>query len=386
VNKFIKNLLFIFWLVMIFVCSCFLFWHQAVSDGSSYLSDLPIHIEVSIHETGYSLMNTMFRVLYVVYPHNITLAAGLAAVTVMTIYAVFFLMKVMLEQMNVNVQTRKSALLFFSISSLFITSIYIPFLYPHFYDRAWSTQPWHNSTYLLMRLLGVLALAVYFQIEAHYLDGIRWKDFVLFTVLLTLVNYAKPNFIIGFAPMMLIFLIKDFIRMRGHGVQHMIKFGSCVLLSLWILVIQYKMLYPVGGNSAVAVTGERLKIFLSSPISIVQAAAGLAFPIVILCMAVRMRYFPSFYVKSLVMYLITLLEWIFLTETGPRANHGNFGWGTLLGAFILYLSSCAVLLSLYNKNKISKKIYLASWAVYAASIISGLCYFSILLRGGGYVI
>jgi phosphatidylglycerophosphate synthase len=67
--------------------------------------------------------------------------------------------------------------------------------------------------------MGLLVLAQYFTMRKNYLNHISLRDMVIFTVLLIFVNYAKPNFIIAFAPAMLIFLIADLSNTSGK------KFG-----------------------------------------------------------------------------------------------------------------------------------------------------------------
>lgn len=271
-------------------------------------------------------------------------------------------------------------------SALFIASTYIPFLYTEFYKSGLATQPWHNSTYLLMRLLGIIVMVVYIKIEAHYLTGISIKEAALFTLLLVLVNYAKPNFIIAFAPMMLIFLMNDFIRLRGKKTIQMIKFGVCVLLSLWVLVFQYQILYPDGGDSAIAFNQTGIQELFASPLVVAKIIAGLGFPIIVLILAVWKRYCPLILIQSWVLFLISWMEVIFLTETGSRATHGNFYWGLRMMAFILYLTSYAVLISFRKKTQISTKLYRIIQTVYICSILSGIWYFKNILTGGSYFI
>ena len=271
-------------------------------------------------------------------------------------------------------------------SALFIASTYIPFLYTEFYKSGLATQPWHNSTYLLMRLLGIIVMIVYIKIESHYLSGISIKEAALFTLLLVLVNYAKPNFIIAFAPMMFIFLMKDFIRLKGKKTIQIIKFGICVLLSLWILVFQYQILYPDGGDSAIAFNQTGIQELFASPLVVAKIIAGLSFPIVILVLAVWKRYCPLILIQSWVLFLISWMEVIFLTETGSRATHGNFYWGLRMMAYILYLTSNAVLISLRKKTQIPTRLYRIIQTVYICSILSGIWYFKNILTGGSYFI
>lgn len=363
----------------VLVCAFFLFYRQAFSEGALYISDLQLHIKGALNREGYSLMSNIFLLLFTLYPSKVSCVAGLTAIVFFTIFSTAYLMKTLLEQMDVRADLRDYIIL--ASSTLFIASIYIPEIYPYFYANTFPTQSWHNSTYLLMRLCGTLVMAVYYKIESHYLDRISVKEASLFTCLLIVANYAKPNFILAFAPMMLCFLIRDFIRQKGQKVMQMIKFGMCVLLSLWILLFQYQVLYPDGGDSGIVFTLNNITAFLSSASSIAKVLCGLIFPIFVLFVAVKKHYLPSVLIKSHVMYLIASIEYFFLTETGYRAYHGNFGWGKQMGAFLLYITSCMALISMFKKGLISRKLYVAAWTLYFCSILSGFVYFYHLLRG-----
>lgn len=97
--------------------------------------------------------------LYMLWPHPISFAAGLSVITVATVFAAAFLVKTMLKQMGVEAKANDYIAL--SAGALFIASIYVLGIFPHFYNEALATQPWHNATYLLMRLFGALVMGVY---------------------------------------------------------------------------------------------------------------------------------------------------------------------------------------------------------------------------------
>lgn len=370
--------------LIVFTCTGFLFYHQAYGNGACYPSDLPAHIGSALSGGGYSLMSAIFRLLYRICPHKVFLTTGLAVIAAGTIFVSAFYMQVVLEQMGVRFAWNN--LIIFSCSTLFLASVYIPVFFPEVYRGALLTQPWHNSTYLLMRMVGTLVIVFYMKINIHYLSYITWKEALLFTLLLTCTNYAKPNFIIAFAPVMLFFLMWDFIRLKGHKAIQMIKFGTCVLLSLWILVIQYRILYPSQGESGIAFTLEKMQAVFSNPLTVLEVTAGLGFPILVLILAFSKRYVPVNLVQSWLLFFVSWLEARLFTETGPRAMHGNFGWGLRMMTFILYLSSSAVLFALYKKGKVQLYIYRMLWAVYVGCVGSGIRYFIKLLAGGAYYV
>ena len=78
------------------------------------------------------------------------------------------------------------------------------------------------------------------------------------------------------------------------------------------------------------------------------------------------------------------ITWTF-TETGPRANHGNFGWGNILGSSMLWIV-CTVFYwdRLMKDGKTGlKQIMKAKYAVPAVFLLwhvaAGISYYSRLL-------
>jgi hypothetical protein len=222
--------------------------------------------------------------------------------------------------------------------------------------------------------------------EQHYLSYITLQEMIGFTILLVLVNYAKPNFIIAFAPMMLIFLIKDFIVGKGMGTKQIIKFGICVLASLWILILQMKLLFPEDGNSGMAFTMKKLLSFVTEISSVPYLICGLAFPLFVTAIMLIKHYKANAHIKIWVFFVIGWLERTFLMETGERETHGNFGWGVKFCAFLLFLSSYVVLLSMYKSNEIKKSTFAIGNIIYLWHVLVGIVYFIILLKGGNYFI
>lgn len=371
--------------VATFAVSWRLFYLQySQSGGGQFSSDLGSHVTSALNGTGYSLMATIFRVFYKISPTGLSLTFSMALITALTALAALWCMQVVLRQMGV----KKYGVLyiFAGVSALFMSSIYVPQYYPWYYDNSFGTQPWHNSTFLLMRLVGTLAVALYLKMEKTYLKKIEWKDAIAFIILLTLVNYAKPNFIIAFAPMMLIYLIADFIKGRGKGTVQMIKFGMCVIASLWVLLIQQKMLYPGDDDSGIGFTLDYIKEFFSHKLTLVCLVCGLAFPLFVSLLVLIKKIRFGALGKMWIMFAVSMAQRLFVIETGPRREHGNFCWGSRVCAYYLFIVSFATLVGMYKNKKIGKLTFALGIAIFLLHIASGLFYLKRLLDGDFYVI
>ncbi len=135
------------------------------------------------------------------------------------------------------------ALFLFSFFSLFTIPIYIPFINSMMYSQAFCGGLWHNITYFGMRMLAMLVLIFLYDRIDNYLTHFSIKEYLIFAVLLTLVNWAKPNFIIAFGPALLVIMIIDITMSRGEGFNKWVLFGVVVLISLIPLIYQYATLF-----------------------------------------------------------------------------------------------------------------------------------------------
>lgn len=375
-------------LLVVFTCAIYFLLYQQTQykqEVGLYQADLVDHINTALSGKGYSLISASFRWIYACVPSIHGIVAFLVLVSLLTVFLIAFAID---KWTSIDGKGGCEWYMYvpLAITCTILTSIYIPFVYPYFYNGTCLTQPWHNSTYLLMRCLGMLVMIVYFQIEEHYLEHISLKQMVIFTILLALVNYAKPNFIIGFAPMMLIYLVQDFVRTRGKSCVQNVKFGICVLASLPILYVQSTILYPAGGESKIVFTLENVINGLKNGQLFSIPIAGLVFPIVITLMLKRKGRLSKKMRQSWVMWIISWGEKLFLTETGYRMYHGNFGWGCRFFSVFLVVVCIAEWIHVYKRHVLSRKEFLAGSFCLLLNILCSIYYFCYLLTGQLYTI
>ena len=374
-------------LVAVFTISMyFLIYKQAYFDGSTdrYLSDLPLHMATALDGRGYSLMASLFRCVYAIVPSKISIILLLTVISFATIFAVAVFLAFLLKNAN-DGKVLYYKYIPLALGLMVVSTIYVPKVYPFFYSGTYLTQPWHNSTYLLMRLFGILVLLIYFKMEEQYLTKISVKDAILFAGLLTVTNYAKPNFIIAFAPMMLIYLIIDFVKTRGKSCVQNIKFGVCVLASLPILYVQSTILYPEGGESKIVFTLGNIMGLLSDWKVIPYFVCGLLFPLVVTLLLMIKGNMSKRLWQSWVMWGISWLQRMFLTETGYRAGHGNFGWGVRFFSFVLIAVCAAEWIRAYKNKQLKANEFYIGCACLALHIVCGIYYYIYLLLGNYYM-
>ncbi len=352
---------------------------------SKLISDFPSHIVAAINGDGYSLMHILLKGTYKLFGTYSAISVLMSLIVLLTAVFITVLIKTLYRVISNEeiADTFCPAVYAFSVSLLFIASIYFPRYWEHFYvAQTITTQPWHNSTYILMRLFAVLTLIFYFRIQdVYYNKKVGIKEYFLFFVFLFFSNFAKPNFLLAFAPVMLIVLIYDFIKTKAKSFFSALIFGICVLVSIIPVFFQTDSLYSSAEEqSSIILSSDRILDFLSDKHYIVSLGCDFFFPVV--ATAVILIYFvrkkdislrPLF--LSWGSFVLAVMEALFVAETGPRATHGNFSWGQYFFAFLLYLVCASYLLVLTKKNK---KFYFA-FLPYLLNLASGIVYFLRLL-------
>ncbi len=342
-------------------------------------SDMRSHMLRALAGGGYSLNSVLYRFFglfgtdtaYILY--NLLLLLG-------TVFAAAFAAR-KYSALQYGQTFAPGHFLPLSLSLLFLCTLYIPGAYPWFYRNrdcaacsSLITQPWQSDTYNLMRLFAIGALTAACLLKSRYREKFPWLTAGVFTVTLILANYAKPSFVVCFAPALLVFLIRDFLRDRGRTVGKQVLFGLCVLISLPILLLQYDVLYGEETGSGIVVTFSR--ILSGTPVDwLMVTVSGLAVPILFSVVLLRRKQWEEQLSMIWLAYAVSLVIRLFFAETGYRASQNNFAWGTMVCAYLLYLFLLLRLHSAYHGGKLSGRTYALLMNAYGLNVVCGILYF-----------
>ena len=163
----------------------------------TYRADLGPHIEAGLTGDGYSLMEVLYRFLLVNLGLNEkAIAVVLALLTVGCVPLAYKFMR------NLNPDSDPRLIHLLGFASLCVFAIYMPFLNPQWQMGMQNGTNWHNDTYMAMRFFAMLVILFYFAHHETYRERFTAKDFILFTVLMTVTNMIKASFLLAFAPAM----------------------------------------------------------------------------------------------------------------------------------------------------------------------------------------
>ncbi len=367
-------------LLLIFISSTVLFSDMMVDRVHS---DFSIHFELSMEGKGYSLMKLIMVSLYTLTESTHSIAVFFSLLVTFGTVVCALCLKRLLKLMNTNADFYE--LLIISALGIFICKLCIPDLSPYYYHNSLVTQPWHNSTYLLMRFFAPVVISLFFSIQKNYVFKVSALDLLSFTFFLFMTNFSKPNFVIAFAPVMLFVLIKDFFKTKTKSFKNAFLFGMCVILGCSIMIYQNNALYPKDGDVKVFASLSVFTSYLRNnkkwPLDFFL---NMAFPIAATYVTLKNRrridsYSMKVFYQSWAMYIMSLLEFLFIDESGYRAGNYNFRWGEQFFAFYLFIICACMIIKQKKEATINDRDYFTLKHTYILHIVFGASFYVLLV-------
>lgn len=361
---------------------CFLYYHMCLPEAGKYHSDLPAHIESGMTGRGYSLLEILYKYICMAGVGSKVIPILLMLLTLAGIYLSFRLMRQIFPEGDPLI------LQLLAFAANLEMPLYLPFIHPYWNMGLQTGSMWHNDTYLGMRAFGLLVLLIYFKHQESYKETFKGGQWVAFAAALFLANFMKPNFLLCFAPVMGILLLRDLVVSRGKEIKAIIWFGLAVIPSLSILIFQSIQLFGEGtnGGSIALSLAYILRLRNEHPIfSIFQSAA---FPIAVLIVNVKELRHDRIYSTSWLIWLFGFLEFLFLNQTGECINDGNLTWGYSFCLTLIFAVSAAKLYQNWKMQNMQKK---SEWIGFAVCgilllwhLVCGIWFFAGLLQGLPY--
>ncbi|MBQ7047410.1 MAG: hypothetical protein IJN86_00510 [Clostridia bacterium] len=393
INPIAKVLIIVVIGLIIFYLLSSLFYSQATA-RRGYSSDLKEHIKYAIADKGYSALYSFMGKLYEIFESVICIAI----LEALMVIATWLLTAKFITMVAKETDFFMGAL--FAIPIVFLCAVAVPILYPKFYSGQLVTQPYHNITFYGMRLFALIAMMCLYKVFDNYLNKIKPAYWIAIALSLALSTSVKPSFFYGFALTLLIFLIIDFFKsifkkeFKLGTLGHIILMGVVVFPSLYIMAKQVIHLFgpkevarAASQSSGIAIAWG--KPFLKAGIftNVARLVCGMTFPtLVAFNNRKKLNRFEKF---SYLMFFVQILVFAMLTETGKRANHGNFYWGVYSAGFFAFLAAVPRFLDnirLFKEDKSKKGYLIAGFILLIAHMICSIMYFAIVQRGYSYLI
>ena len=252
-----------------------------------------------------------------------------------------------------------------------------------------SPNIWHNPTTIAVRPIALLVFVLISSMvikarKEEFEKGIPIGRGILTSILLILSCLAKPSFVQVFYPGIFTLMVIWLIMFRGKNLKTALQLFLVCLPSLIVMILQFVIAFYSGNKGSGGITiapfvvaGARTK---SIPVSLLLL---LAFPLLMLLLAAIRKSLSWGDALAWLMLFWGLVWRLLLAEKGERIYHGNFSWGFMLAAYLVWFTAVRSYLKLYfseqmtgNKRGVG---FVLSSIVLLLHLVSGIYYLIYLI-------
>ena len=270
-----------------------------------------------------------------------------------------------------------------ALSMLFVFALPIPSYFSDdhfFYIGNYVPNVWHNSTILFLFPFAMLLFELsYKQLEKYTSSRNIW------IFLLILLNLCiKPSYFFVFIivyPILLLFKYKLKKEFWLSIIPLVIGFFF-LILEYWII---YKTTTPSNkeASSVIFMPFYRNPEFADLGLLPVSMAFSLLFPLLYTFFNLPKLMKNRLFWYTFLSFIVSVLIFLFISESGPRASHGNFYWQIVICTwFCFFVSLLSLLKDFRIQGKTFRNILLIS--LFSIHVIVGIIYFVRILVTGGY--
>jgi hypothetical protein len=243
---------------------------------------------------------------------------------------------------------------------------------------------WFNSTSILAMPFAILL----FFSALTWLRTLSFRSWLWLLIFSLLSVLTKPNYVLAFMPAFGVATLIRVAVVRGTQTGRSLWFfAGLASLIICILGLQYADTY-MGSSGTTSFSGESTHVIIApfavwklySPNIPASLLLSIAFPL-----SVVVLYFREVKTNPMVLlawgvWAVAVLQYVLLAESGEYLADGNWGWGSNIAMYIVFLVSAMVFLS----RPRSPRYYLAA-VLFALHIATGIYYFTKIARGVGYL-
>lgn len=276
-----------------------------------------------------------------------------------------------------------------------VTSIYWPWYNKQVYAGQSSPNIWHSPTQVVVKAAALLIIFLFvkyyneFQIELKS-DGkgkwLSWKKISILSVLLLYTVLAKPSFLQGFLPAVMLFLLIELWVTKGMIMRFCIQAGIAFIPSCLYLLYQFLFYYSAGSEHNRG--GIKFTFFgfvdNSAPNILISSILLYAFPIFVLIFISGKEIFKDKYLWLIFLFaVVAFCESACLAEAVSNAA-GNFSWAKQLSVYFLWVIAIIKFLQkkkMYPELEMRGKnlLFATGDILIVAHLVSGIYYYIYLI-------
>ncbi len=366
------------------LCIFLYFKFMGWTEGAVYESDLPAHISLAVDD---GLIYSLISFIIIGLSKSGTLEILPVLLAMFAVLSVFFTAELLIEVSDKKIGQNAAILLALLLN--IVMPCYINGLSDGRYMGMHASSIWHNSTYLMMKWLGLWTILTYIKLEKNISKKLTLKSYLFFVFILTVTTAAKPNFFLAVTPAMFVFLIIDLIGKKAPF-SRLLMYASSVIPSFAVMMLQNRALFNAGagGNGIVIEPGRAMTAHTGYliPVSILS----IAFPLIILVLHIREIFKNRYMLFAWLCAGTGYMEYFLFSENGSRNLDANFSWGYAFTIILIFGISLVLWIDDLRKAKkggnLIRNCYLAlSGLVLAYHTYCGLLFFARLCMGVSYM-
>ncbi len=271
-----------------------------------------------------------------------------------------------------------------AISMLFVFVIPVPgyFLGDYYmYIGTYTPNIWHNSTLLFLFPVALLLFELSFR-QLQEFDGKR-NYWIFLLIALNLI--IKPSYFFVFIcvyPLMLLYKYK--LKKEFWLGIFPVFLGGILLIGQFIIIYKINTQVIKDTSSVVFMPFYRNPELREDMINIpISMFFSLLFPLIYTIINFRKLIQNQLFWYTFLSFVVSVLIFFFISESGPRASHGNFYWQIVITTWLcFFVALLALLKDLKTERKSVKNIVLL--ALFGIHTLMGIIYFVRILVTGSY--
>lgn len=384
----------------VFVVMLELFYRMIVDYNGRYESDIQYYVTENVQEgvPHDRLLSIIFQGFYDINRGTLEANVYLAGVIVLLIIVNYLAIRYFVKSDGFADKVSRHAMQLFSVAMLFIGPIYMPLLHEYYYKKSFASFAWHSPTQQSMTLAALVAAVCFIELYMTYEEkGIRPWLWIA-TMLATLISTGfKPSYTIDLCLAIAVMFVVDLIRGGKEGfVKRLVNLFiiGCTtvpsgLYMIWLHTREFTEGEQFGEEHQVIFDISHV---LEYDGLLAAVIFGITVPIIVFAFD-HSRFKDKKYRFVLYIFIMGIVQWALVTETGTRGNFGNFTWGRIFGCYFLTIAACSVLLEVFydrdllgRGSKKRKAFIVLTCIALMLSICSQLNYFRLILTGHGYML
>ena len=384
----ILKALFIIALIVFSLMDGYLVWQQCTPDGdNTYMSDVDMHIKMSLQPYAYSFFNVVLRVAYILSGQNMYILSVLCTALMVASNVVSVLILHHMYKRLYNNSDWRSGL--FSFTSVFVVAFFSDYIGLKGDYAAAYANVWHSPTLLMARPFMLCVIFETIMIFKNAKEGKPIGKHLVYNAIASLFcMWAKPSFFASFLPALCLYLLIELIRTKGKSFLFSLKLGLSYLGIVPFLIYQYIALFIYAPIQTEETTSVFFKINWTAE-EILHAVYNELFSswfiiISIVLLLVFRKTNKKLLAFTGIYWIISDIFYYFVKESGFRAEHGNFTWSKIAMLYIMMAFVAGEVFLKPAENDIPRKWKALAGVVYGGHLITGCIYFWSLVNGGFY--